>query len=406
MISAITAGLPWAIRARMALTKPRAGGHGRRLLFATQQPDAARRSRRFPHACARGFSAGCPVDGSSGNELVAERRQRIELGAGGAAGDDPGGLLHARIKARDKAGNVNRGTGIEHDNIARRAGLIVEHRPDDREAFRRARDTEFLYVATRETELFRLNREHAYPSVLQLGDARRRADGDFIHAVVGVHHQYVLAAKFLQHLGQRFDPLRGKNADHLIRRAGGIGKRPEQVEHRAHAHLAARADGVLHGGVEFRCEQETDAKLVHAPRHLLRRELEADTCRFEHVGAAGLARNRAVAVLRHPPTGRGDHKCRGGRDIKGMHAVAAGAAGIHQMRAADIDARCEFAHHLGGSGDFLHGFALHAQPDEETADLRRRRGAGHDQTHHRAHRVGGKIVPFGDGADGGWHIHG
>ena len=107
-----------------------------------------------------------------------------------------------------------------------------------------------------------------------------------------------------------------ENANHLVRRAGGVGKRPEQVEHGAHAHLPARADGMLHGAVKFRREQKTDADLAHALRHLLRRKLEADARRFEHVGAAGFARYRAIAVLRYPPTGGGDHECRGGRDIK------------------------------------------------------------------------------------------
>ena len=42
------------------------------------------------------------------------------------------------------------------------------------------------------------------------------------------------------------------------------------------------------------------------------------------------------------------------------------------------------AHRLGGAGDLVRGLALQAERDEEAADLRRRRAAGHDRVHHAA----------------------
>ena len=55
--------------------------------------------------------------------------------------------------------------------------------------------------------------------------------------------------------------------------------------------------------------------------------------RFEHVGAAGAARDRAIAVLGHRDAARRGHDRDRGRDVERAGVVAAGAAGVEQRRA-------------------------------------------------------------------------
>ena len=62
--------------------------------------------------------------------------------------------------------------------------------------------------------------------------------------------------------------------------------------------LPARTDRVLHGTMVSGGEHEADAHLAHTVRDLRRGKIEAHPGRFQNVGAAGLARHRAVAVLR------------------------------------------------------------------------------------------------------------
>jgi hypothetical protein len=49
------------------------------------------------------------------------------------------------------------------------------------------------------------------------------------------------------------------------------------------------------------------------------------------VGAAGLGRHAAVAVLGHARTGRGGHEHRAGGDVEGVRAIAAGADDVDQV---------------------------------------------------------------------------
>ena len=53
--------------------------------------------------------------------------------------------------------------------------------------------------------------------------------------------------------------------------------------------------------------------------------------RLEHVGAAALRRERAVAVLRDPHAGAGREQCGGGRDVEGRRRPAARAAGVDEL---------------------------------------------------------------------------
>ncbi len=111
-------------------------------------------------------------------------------------------------------------------------------------------------------------------------------------------------------------------------------------------------------------------------------------------------------MLGHLAAGGGNHETAGGGDVEGAGAVAAGADDVDHVLTLHVHFRRQFAHHLGGGGDLVDGLALHAQADEETADLRRRGGAGHDGVHHRAHLLARKVAALGHRADGLWHFHG
>ena len=203
-----------------------------------------------------------------------------------------------------------------------------------------------------------------------------------------MNDQHVPAAEPLQHAHLDAHQVGVEHAHHLVLRAGRIGERAENVEYRAHPELPAHRRGVLHRAVVVGREHETDAHLVDAARHLLGREIDVDAERFQHVGAAGLARHGAAAVLRDLRARRGGDERRRSGDVEGVRRVAAGAAGVDEVRRrpAPYLGR-ELAHHLRRGGDLADGLLLHAQADDDAGDLRGRHLAAHDLAHDREHLV-------------------
>jgi hypothetical protein len=90
---------------------------------------------------------------------------------------------------------------------------------------------------------------------------------------------------------------------------------------------------VLHRAVVIGGEHEADADFIDAAADLLRRQVDIDAERFENVGAARLRGDRASAMLGDAGPGRGGDEHRRRRDVEGLRAVAAGAAGVDQVRA-------------------------------------------------------------------------
>ena len=91
---------------------------------------------------------------------------------------------------------------------------------------------------------------------------------------------------------------------------------------------------VPHRRMHQRREHEDDARFRERARHDLDRRLDRDAERLEHVGAAALRRERAVAVLGDAHARARDEQRRGGRDVEGVDRSAAGAAGVDQIVAA------------------------------------------------------------------------
>ena len=133
--------------------------------------------------------------------------------------------------------------------------------------------------------------------------------------------QTPLGAEILQHLGERLDPLAREHADHLALHAGRIGERAEQIEDRAGAEFDPGRADILHRRMMRRREHEADAGLADAARRRpVRRQLDLDAERAQHVGGARARGQRAVAVLGDRHAGAGHDEGRAGRDVERARA--------------------------------------------------------------------------------------
>ena len=220
-----------------------------------------------------------------------------------------------------------------------------------------------------------------------------------------MHDQGMLTAKGLERLRYRFAKALAVDAEQLAANAGGIGQRSDEVEECAQAKLAARPDGMTHRTVVRRCEHEAEADVVDGSRDLLRRQIQGHAEALEEIGAAAGTRDGAVAVLGHLRSRRRGDEAGGGRDVEQVRPVAARAHEIDQVRPLHGDGRRHLAHYHRRAGDLLDCLALHAQPQQQGADLRIRGLAGHDAAHHRRHLVAAEILPLGDTRQGLLHVH-
>ncbi|EEF93691.1 hypothetical protein CATMIT_01676, partial [Catenibacterium mitsuokai DSM 15897] len=167
---------------------------------------------------------------------------------------------------------------------------------------------------------------------------------------------------------------------------------------RAHAHLAPHRRDHLHRRVVHRREHEADAGAFDALRDLFGLQLDRRAQGFEHVGAAGLGRDAAVAVLGHLGPGRSDYEHARGGDVEGVRAVAAGTHDVDQMGSVGDRYRPrEFPQHGRRAGDFADGLLLHPQTGEDGRGHGRRDFPAHDRAHQRDHFVVEDFAVF-DGA--------
>ena len=103
---------------------------------------------------------------------------------------------------------------------------------------------------------------------------------------LAVDDERVRRAERGEHAADDRHPARLVDAQHLVPRAGRVRERPEQVEDRAHAELAADARDRLERRVEPRREQEADADLLDAALDHVLRRVHVDAERREHVRAS------------------------------------------------------------------------------------------------------------------------
>ena len=114
-----------------------------------------------------------------------------------------------------------------------------------------------------------------------------------------------------------------------------------------------------------------------------RRGRHADAERFEHVGAAGQARHRSIAVLGDANAARRDDERRARRDVERARAIAAGAARVEHALVTLRHLHGVRAHRAREADDFRRPLAFHGEPDQQPGDVRRRRAALHHFGHGR-----------------------
>ena len=113
--------------------------------------------------------------------------------------------------------------------------------------------------------------------------------------------------------------------------------------------------------------------------------------RFEHVGAAALARCRAVAVFGDRDAAAGDDQRRRGRDVDRAGAVAAGADDVEHERQPVLDAHAALAHRARRADDLVGRLALGGERGKERGRAHRRDRLVHDRADHaRRHLCGAR----------------
>ena len=143
----------------------------------------------------------------------------------------------------------------------------------------------------------------------------------------------------------------GENTPTICRvHAGRIGERPEQVEDGARAEFDAHRADMAHGRVMRRREHEADAGLADAARDRLRRQVDLDAERHQHVGGARLRGQAAVAVLGDRHAAAGDDEGRRRRDVDAVRIVAARADDVDGVRRR-LDRQHLVAHRGDRAGD-------------------------------------------------------
>ena len=157
-----------------------------------------------------------------------------------------------------------------------------------------------------------------------------------------------------------------------------------------------------------RSEHESEAEGVDRLGDPLRRLLEREPERLEHVRGPRDRADRTVPVLRDGGAGRGGDDRSGRRDVERARAVSPRADDVDDVLARGPNGKDVGAHRLGAPGDLVGRLALRPQSDEKAADLGGRRLAAHDLAHDLARLVPREVVPVEErldrGLDHAWSV--
>ena len=332
-----------------------------------------------------------------GREKVARHfphtlRRPVRTARGPPAVDAVASRVDSLLQGLRAAGDEERGARVEQHDLATRALLSVEHGFDRRRIAVGGAAGEIARLRQREPYVRRMDVKRVDAPIPQLGDLGMTERRDLIQSAGAVHDPRAFRAKQPQRPRDELGVLGPRHADELAAGAGRIGQRPEEIEGSPHAELPPRRPGVPHRRMPRRREEEREAGAGQRLDDAIGRRLERNAERFEHVGRSALARDRAVSVLGDPDARAGDDERRGGRDVEGLGAVAAGAAGVEHL--AD---RRRHRHgprpHRAREPDHLAGpFALERQRHQQTSDMRRLGLAVHDQPHRLSGFVARQVV--------------
>jgi hypothetical protein len=131
-------------------------------------------------------------------------------------------------------------------------------------------------------------------------------------------------------------------------------------------------------------EHEAEPELVDGARDPLRRQLQPEAERLEHVRRPRGGRDGAVPVLGNAGAGRGGDQAGRRRDVERVCAVAPRPGGVYEVVTLRPHGDHVLTHRLGTAGDLVSRLALRPQGGEESPNLSRSRLAAHDLAHHRA----------------------
>ena len=221
----------------------------------------------------------------------------------------------------------------------------------------------------------------------EIGSGRR----ELVDAARAVHDEGAARTELYEDIRDHRHEGGVVDADDLAARPGRVGQGAEHVEDRTRGELAAHRCGVTHRWVVEGREHESEPELVDRAGNRLGGELEIEAELLEHIRGARRRRHGAIAVLGDSGARRcRDERCRG-RDVERPAAVAPGAGGVDEVVALGVHRDHVVAHRLCGAGDLVRRLTLDPQGDEEASDLRLRRTAAHDRSHHLA-RLGARQV--------------
>ena len=181
----------------------------------------------------------------------------------------------------------DRARGVQQDRVARAAVLAGEDGPDPLGVPRGSPTEEVVGRAPLDSEVARVDRPLPHRPVDDLADEVRPGRRELVDPVRAVDDERAPRAELRQHLRDRAHELRREHAHHLCPRAGRVRQRAEDVEDSPRRELAPHRRRVLHRRVVRRREEEAEAELVDRARDPLRRQLELEAERLEHVRRAG-----------------------------------------------------------------------------------------------------------------------
>ena len=169
----------------------------------------------------------------------------------------------------------------------------------------------------RQPDVGRVQIERVDRAVAALGDLGVAGGRELVDAVGAVHDPGALGSEQHQRPRHQLGELRPRHADQLTRRARRIGQRPEQVERRPHAELAAHRRRHAASTDETSARRRTRCRASARQRSTTAGEAVIRTPSASKTSALpDLARGRAVAVLGDAHARRRDDERGARRDVE------------------------------------------------------------------------------------------
>ncbi len=146
--------------------------------------------------------------------------------------------------------------------------------------------------------------------------------------------------------------------------------------------------------MKLRRPEKSEAVLTQRARGLLGRKIDGDAERLQHVRAAGLRGDGAIAVLGDGDARGGAENRGGGGDVERVQSVAAGAAHIEDLAGArgviERHGHGHCAQRVGEGGDLLRRLAFAGERAEKIRLYFGRDGFGDKLRHGVAHLIVGQ----------------